>query len=342
MNIFAILGLLVFLVNALPPLCNSSSQCNAVTQRPDYVECSVITGRCACLSSLGFSGNATLGNKCRCESPSNIYRSPSNVTYCYRTEDAITYRIEKARGDRQLWMIQTLYESLVFERASAIIMALITGQPSIVSEFFVPEARGRVNPLGTYSGITGLLEYYYGLTSSGAARVPRVIFKKLITQGNIVHVDVTIEINLYDQTQQQIVFSYNLTQTGSYTFNDAIKIVSTDLTIPNLGAISNQQSLRTPEFINQICFIILNVAHCNASNDPTGHYTDFGDCVQSFNAYEWGTWDNLYFSGNSARCRLFHALIAIMRPDAHCSHAGKTGGGKCIDHDYASYYLTDY
>lgn len=120
-------------------------------------------------------------------------------------------------------------------------------------------------------------------------------------------------------------------------------VQSLDLIIHNLGANSNQQTPQGPDTVDQLCYLILNVAGCNSTHNPSGYYTDMADCYNHFtNVYQWGSWDNLYFNGNSTICRYFHALLAIGRPYHHCSHAGKTGGGKCINHEYASYFLEDY
>lgn len=321
--------------------CRRDNQCNDVTLRRDFVSC--INNQCVCATTRGFSGNATITNKCRCVAPSNIYRIEGGDTYCYVIGDALAYREEKTREDFQTSVVRSVYNGLLWPAPRDIMIALITGQPTIIYNYFADNAKGRVDPVGTFSDHDGIVEYFYGLTWTGATKISQVIFKKLISQNNIVHSNVVLTFNLYDQTQQNILFTYNLTQSGSFTFDANQKIASADLIIHNLGQISDPQSPRTPEFINTVCYLILNVANCNATYDPLGYYVDFPDCVQQFNLYQWGSMDNVYFNGNTSICRFFHSLLAIGRPQVHCSHSGKTGGGnKCVSHDYSSYYAQDY
>jgi len=99
----------------------------------------------------------------------------------------------------------------------------------------------------------------------------------------------------------------------------------------------------SPESIQSICGLIILAAHCNSTYDPTGYYTSFADCTNYLtNVYQWGTWDDIYFAGNTTTCRFYYGLLAIGRPQVHCPHVGKTGGWVCIDHDYNSYYNQEY
>lgn len=320
--------------------CLTDIQCSSVTLRPDFVSC--LNGQCVCATTRGFSGNATLDNKCRCTSPSNIYRIEGGDTYCYVIGDALAYREEKSRDEFQTSVVRSVFNGLLWPAPRDIMIALITGQPSIISNYFADDAKGRVDPLGVFSDKDGIVEYFYGLTWTGATKISQVIFKKLISQNNIVYADVVLTFNLYDQPQQNILFTYNLSIGGPFTFNADGKIASPDLVIRNLGQISDPQSPRTPDFINTVCYLILSVANCNATYDPLGFYADFPDCVQHFNLYQWGSMDNIYFNGNTSICRFFHSLLAIGRPQVHCSHSGRTGSNKCVSHDYSSYYAQDY
>ena len=58
------------------------------------------------------------------------------------------------------------------------------------------------------------------------------------------------------------------------------------------------------------------------------------------NAITFGTYDQSF--SNTTVCRIIHTILTIYDPIHHCSHAGKTGGGKCIDVPYDDYYLVDY
>ncbi len=334
------LSLFLFIGSTTSLECNVRARCLSVTQQLGFVDC--VAGQCVCLTASGFIGNASLENKCRCDTPSKVYYADAGEPYCYVFADGVAYKNEKSQEEFQASIVRSVYDNLVFPGPRNIMVELIIGQNTTVYNYFADNAVGRVDPVGVFSSHDGIVEYFYGLTWTGAARINKVVFKKLISQNNIVHSNVVMSFDLYDQAQQNIVFSYNLTQSGSFTFDANKKIKSVDLIIHNLGAISNQQSPQTPEYIQQVCYIILNIAGCNATHDPTGFYADFPACIQSFSQYKWGSYDNLYFDGNNAICRFFHALLAIGQPHTHCSHAGITGGGKCIQHDYATYYNKDY
>lgn len=345
--LFVVFSLLLFISGTNSLACSSRAQCLPVSERIFFVAC--VAGQCQCLSTNGFSGNATVEGKCMCQSPSKVFmvdndddEGESRTPYCYSVADALSYKNEKAQEDFQVSIVRAVYNALLWPTPRDIMISLITGQPSIIYNYFADNASGRVDPVGTFSTHDGIVEYFYGLTWTGATKISQVIFKKLISQNNIVHSNVVLTFNLYDQAQQNILFTYNLTQSGSFTFDANKKIKSADLIIHNLGQISDPQSAKTPEFINTLCYLILNVAGCNASHDPSGYYVDFPDCVQHFNQYQWGSMDNVYFNGNTSTCRFFHTLLAIGRPSVHCSHAGKTGNAKCVPHDYSSYYTHDY
>src|SRR5579863_802896 len=302
--------------------CTAQYQCSSVTTNYNYVQC--LNGQCQCLASTGFVGNATTQNQCRCDSPFNVYWL-SATPYCIQYPDAVAYELEQAQDAYQLSVIEAVYQSLVWPTPAIIMNDLITGQVSPVASFVDLNAIGRVDPLGQFSTQDGIVEYFYGTVWTGSSRISKINFKKLISQDNIVCLNVVLSFDIYDQAQQNILFSYNLTQSGSFTFNSGTGLIeSMDLIIHNLGANSDSTTPDTPATIEQLCFIILSVANCNSVFDPDGYYTDMTDCMNYFtDVYEWGTWDDIYFNGNSSICRYFHSLLAIGRPQIHCPHAGK-------------------
>lgn len=325
-------------------VCNQQWQCNTVSADYNYVNC--VSGQCTC-STLGFVGNATVINKCRCVLPNKVYWE-NGLSYCLNFNNAVKIEKENLKEDIQIAKINMLYDSLIWPTPYSIITALITGTYHPIFDLFVSAAKGRVNPLGTFTGNDGVIEYFFGAVWTGSTRIVKVTLNKIISQNNIVFIDVVLHFETWDQTLQNKLGSYNLSQLGSFTFDEQEgKVKYTDLTIPNLGATTTASNPisdpKSPAFIQQACGIILGAANCTADKDPLGYYVDFPDCINSFtNVYEGGTFDNLYFNGNTSVCRFYHSLLAIARPDKHCSHAGKGGGGKCINHPYESYYAQQY
>lgn len=93
----------------------------------------------------------------------------------------------------------------------------------------------------------------------------------------------------------------------------------------------------TPQNINDvvaagaikiICPTVMDV--CKGANQQ---YKDLNECntfLQTLpvgQAYELGQ--------NTISCRLMHSNMVRLRPDVHCPHLGKTGGGMCIQRDYS-------
>jgi len=318
--------------------CTSQFHCNSVTTNHNYVSC--VSGLCQCLTALGFDGNASVASQCRCDAPSSVYYQAS-TPYCFRYSDAAACKVEVAKQVYQKTVIEAVYESLVWPTPAIIMGALIQGQPSLIGSFFAGDAKGRVDPVGKFTGHDGVVEYFYGTVWTGASRVVKKTFKKLLSNDNIVSFSVVLT---FENWQGDVkVGGYDLAQSGTFTFNVNGLIQSMDLIIHNLGVSINPPIVKTPESIGTICYLILNIAGCNATHDPNGYYTSPEDCYNYIgNIFPWGTWDDLFFNGNSSNCRYFHALLAIARPQVHCSHAGKTGGMKCVDHPYAGYFLEDF
>lgn len=315
--------------------CTEQYQCRSVATDYNYVNC--VSGTCQC-SSLGFSGNATISNPCQCPSPNSVYWAGS--PYCIQYSDAVAYKIQQAKNDYQIAVVKSVYQSLIWPTPAFIMGALIAGHPSPISVFIAANATGRVDPLGKFSTQDGIVEYFYGSVYTGTSRISNVTFVKVISQNNIVSIRNILHFDIYDNLQENIIFSYNLLQSGPITFNSNGLIQFVDLIIHNLGANSDAMTpAYSPAVIGQLCYLIMNVASCNSTYDPLGYYTDMNDCLNHFtNVYQWGSWDNIYFNGNTTTCRYFHTLLAIARPAVHCSHSGKTGGGVCVPHTYANYF----
>ena len=324
--------------------CTAQHECQSVTTNYNYARC--VSGQCQCKTDLGFTGSATVTDKCSCLSPNDVYWAGApSLPYCITYQDAVTYKLEKASNDYQRDLIGQLYGSLVWPTPAIIMGSLIAGVPTSIGNHVASNGIGRVTPLGIFTGVEGIVEYFYGTVWTGAARIYNVTFEHLVSQGNTVAVSANLFFNIYNADQSAIVDSYILRQSGTFVINDAGLIQSMDLIIHNLGPNSNRI---TPHYdqtvLGTLCYLVMNLAHCNATYDPNGYYTDFNDCI-AYHAnpnFVWGTWDDIYFNGNSTICHYFHALLAVARPAVHCSHSGKTGGGKCVPHIYSSYFNSHY
>lgn len=341
--------------------CDHTSQCSDVSATIEAVTCELTTnknGVCRCLVELGFKGNATLINKCTCKSPNQIFSSKEDKTgsvsspkeagakkpkpYCVNIQDNFAYNTEKTRTRFLENQAKTVYNSLVWPTPALIMQDVVTNNPNgIMHSIFDIDARGRVDPMGEFIGFDGIVEYFYGTVWTGVSRISSVNIKKLSVQNNTAGMRVDLFFEQYNAQTGTLLFTYNLTQTAFFTFNEAGLITKAELIIHNLSWIGD--SLLFPasdESIQQTCFLITSVAGCNESNDPNGYYSSFADCYQYMKSIPFGSYG--YGRSNSVVCRQFHSLLAIARPDIHCPHSGKTGGMKCFDHDYNEYYSIDF
>jgi len=340
--------------------CSATPHCASVSLNTDYVVCDTnlslgdgSAGVCRCLTELGFTGGATLSSKCFCRAPALVYRQKDqgpqnggsgsdNTPYCVTIKNALDYENEHARENFLASQAIKVYESLVWPTPALIMQELIQGiEDGYTSTIFAPTASGRVDPLGEFFGYDGIVEYFYGTVWTGAARVNPVLIQKLVVEGDVVNIRVVLTINRFDPLTGTVTFSYNLTQTSTFTFNSAGLVQSAEMIIHNLAWIGDTQ-LNPPgdASIERTCQVILFAAQCNSTHDPNGYYTDFQDCIQFMHSIKYGTWGVV--RDNSVVCRFYHSLMAIGRPNIHCPHTGKTGGSVCVPHFYEDYFKINF
>jgi hypothetical protein len=256
----------------------------------------------------------------------------------------VSWKLDKAQEAHQNAIVSQIYGDLIWPTPAIIMGNLIAGLPTGIGDNVALDAIGRVDPLGTFETQDGIVEYFYGATWTGAAKIFNTTFIYLFSRGSVTYMSVNIEITVYDATQEHILEVYVLRQTGTFRFNSQGLVESMDLVIHNLGPNSNRMSPPFDESqISTYCGLIVDIAHCNSTFDPTGFYTNLEDCKDHFrHVFRWGTWDDIWFNGNTSICRIYHSLLAVGRPEVHCPHAGRNGGGVCVDHLYATYFDSFY
>lgn len=323
-------------VNTYALQCSEDWQCQSVTENYNYVQC--LDGLCECKWNNGFIGLATSDSKCHCPEPRDVHWN-SGSPYCLSFQEAVDDQLDKMREQVLADKIVEIYQSTIWPTPTLIIAGLIQGDNSLMENIFSPTASGRVDPVGSYNDFEGIVEYFYGTIWTPSAQVHSIDIRKLAVQGNKASVRVNLFLNYYDQFGV-LTGSGNITQTGIYTFNDNDLVEKTELIIHNLGKASNPTTPPGLQTIGTACYLIMQQAGCGQNEDPDGYYSDFNDCIAYMSGIEHGDWDRV--PSNTVLCRYYHALLAIARPTVHCSHSGKTGGGKCIDTPYSDYYLKEY
>jgi len=328
-RVFIFLALIILIVNICKvssASCYTSDDCSFVTENVKYVKC--LEGECLCRFDRGFTGTATYDDPCTCSPNKHIYHE-NNDAYCLPSICP-----NKEREERLKKKVTTVYKNLIFP----ISYQIAIGNKS-VSDLFAPNAVGRVDPVGTFDDYSSLIEYFYALAITPRSKVVNVNLKDLLAEGNKVYVRVDI---LFERTDTPSTPYYNLTQSGRFTFNENDLINTTQLIIHNLG-----QSSDVPEFSHSYVIasacktLLVQPGNCNSTMDPQGYYKDVNDCIDFMtNKIPYGTFDRA--ASNTVSCRNIHTLLTVYDPLTHCKHAGKTGGGKCVDTPYSDYYKVDY
>lgn len=347
--------LFIFLVGAIfvndvhgQQSCTARYQCSALSADYNYVDCVIgwgnSTGQCNCLVNLGFVGNATSANKCRCDAPNSVSWA-SGVPYCIQYADGVAFKLDKARNDFIVNTEKGIYIGIKHPQPQITLYNLINGLPDPYLDYFTPDTVGRVSPVGTFAGLALVVEYYGGATFTGATRIVAVNFNAVGAYNNTGWVNVILTFNVMNGNQTAAVRIYNLTQSGFDRYTAAGKIYSADKVIHNLGAAV--KSVGTLDFTSvalqtQICTVLLTNSKCNATRDPLGYYENMTVCTAYMASIKAGTLDDTLFDAATVACRYFHMVFTAVDPVTHCPHAGMTGGGKCITSPYTNYYLEKY
>jgi hypothetical protein len=225
--------------------------------------------------------------------------------------------------------INELYENLVYPKPNMI----LAGQLS-VDHIFDDSVTGRVTPAGHFHDEQAVNEYFFALASTPTSRVVRVQMQSLAASGDKVAVEVDIFFERTDGT------AFTLRQTGFFTFNKQNRVISFDLTILNLGAAVNPRSDAEREANIQGLCAVLTMGVLGRPATCPSEYTDMADCMAFMHSIPYGTWDRA--NSNTVVCRQLHSLLTPYRPDVHCPHSGKSGGGSCVDFTYESFFDDEF
>ena len=322
-----LLVLLSALISSTAALsCAAQWQCSPVTTDYNYVSCT--SGSCMCLTSHGFSGNATTQNPCACPPPGSVYWVGSQP-YCI---DVVGTTAALARTEILKSQVRVVYDSLIYPTPYFVLNGSVS-----LDGVFGPSAKGRVDPFGVFNTRQVLEEYYYVFAATPVNRVVQVTYIDLFGVGD--EVFVRVDISFQSFIDGSIT---NATESGRYLFDDNNLIVSADLIAHNIGKLADPSVDANPQgTIEFLCGqIVTSPGLCNSGNDPLGYYTSVADCISFMNSITFGTYDEA--AANSVVCRVLHNTLVPYAPGIHCPHVGKTGGTACVDTPYSSYYLVSY
>lgn len=277
------------------------------------------------------------------------------------------HRHEKAERDKAT--LRALYNITLFPHS----MALAAGAP--LPDIFAPTFKIRLFPVGEYSDAQGALEYFVLAAPNPAAdlapqiRVSRVHFDELHASGDGL---VTLSVVLTLTRPAVPSVAINHTHFGFCHLDADSRICGCKLTFQRLEL--NEPPLpETREGViaarlQPICEEILAAGEQVPSLAAEDRYPNATACVAFLlepARYRGGLGMSYgYVDQDSPRCREWHMNLVRQalaraanaaaagdtgraayfqeRARQHLTHSGPRGGGKCVDHPFASFVFEDF
>ncbi|KAJ7701209.1 hypothetical protein B0H17DRAFT_1046218, partial [Mycena rosella] len=222
---------------------------------------------------------------------------------------------------------------------------------SIEYQGFSSDIIGRIDITGTFAGSELNTEYVFGsLADFGTDKntsligVPvNISVSELLVQGNVMSVSL---ISYFNWTVDILPVQWNLL----LMFNDEGQVMQYDTQlvrsswlfpillpklVPRLAA-----ELDMPVDTDPTVLVSMRAAYDICSKHETycvgelQQYNSTAECMDFItNQIPFG--DIWQGSQNTGICRYWHKAMVPLRPSEHCPHIGPSGGGMCIDRDYA-------
>jgi hypothetical protein len=322
--------------------CNNQFDCFEVSAHPFYAQC--LNHVCVCPTANGFSGNATVSNKCNCLPPSELVLNNLEL-YCLNVPAAAAEVYAQNLCDSYKAKVDQVYQYVVYPRN----LGILTNQLTLTN-LFSNDTVARISPVGQFNDFEGVIEYFYGLAVLPQNSVYKVVNRYSVCEDNKVMVRYDLWFNQSGNPASRVPF-VNVTHFGRFNFDENGLINQTDVVFPNLGAGVDTiddgtliplelapgvvVQLTKPNYsIYGTCGILVQT--CTGDNLQ---YNSFEDCVGFMLSIDYGTFDRAF--SDTFVCRSVHALLTLLRPQIHCPHAGPTGGGICVTTPYEIFYTDD-
>ncbi|KXS18593.1 hypothetical protein M427DRAFT_53547 [Gonapodya prolifera JEL478] len=214
---------------------------------------------------------------------------------------------------------------------------------------FSNNSGGRIWPIGTFENTEDTVEYQFGIfgsqnSSNVAAQLIPVIHEftihAFVQTGNIAATSIDYKM-LNTFTKQY----YPLRVQGFWRIEpDAWSVSAYDVHVQNTVPFFNIVGLGLPNGLTQpalaavIC--ISQETACKGANQVYGGSGQPQCFIELTTVKPFGDHDQV--EADSIQCRSIHVNLAFFRPEVHCAHVGPTGGGKCVDLTYDSYFTLPF
>jgi hypothetical protein len=204
---------------------------------------------------------------------------------------------------------------------------------TVPSDIWTQNVRGRLFPLVEMNGIVDVAEYFAGIPPANPAAaylVKKQVVHGYIEFGNIVSIMYDTHF-VFPSLGREAPASFF----GWYRFTNDHLIEQFD--IQQVGSIRHAREMgldidnpaHRERSIQGICQ--MHNTYCNGTNTQFGP----GECVTFLRQLPFGTPD--WVRANTTYCRTIHSQMVYSRPDVHCPHIGRDGGGMCVDVPFSDY-----
>jgi len=228
--------------------------------------------------------------------------------------------------------LKTAMQKLVATQHVNVCSNIILGKTKV--NIYSSNLIGRALPFGSFNSALLAFEYLYGIDCAIAGLPARpwtvnsATMQDLMLDPNKLLASARITLHL-TQNERLLFFVY-------VAFDKNYKICGFDFQIRNAGLTFAVPAAADAQLISQLCTGIQ--AACTGNNTQ---YTSQADCVNFMtNEIPFGTYDAA--DQSNVICRQVHLYLALLVPEIHCPHCGKTGGTMCTDKTPQSYFSVDY
>lgn len=236
----------------------------------------------------------------------------------------------------ELWKLQTkFYDNFLYP-------ANVKQAESINSTIFADDVKGRVDATREFEGRELNTEYIFGLfiPSEGVSLIGQPIsydIVQFVANQNIASASTSVMFNFTNFGMQlPVTLDTWITwdENGQITQYDATfrwfgYLIQTlvDATEPLINSTSETDAMAyvAKALANSTC--ASHAKYCNGTNTQ---YDSNDDCM-NFLLKEIRVGQSWELGMNTLMCRSLHEIMLKFRPDVHCPHVGKTGGGMCVD-----------
>ncbi|THV03491.1 hypothetical protein K435DRAFT_791698 [Dendrothele bispora CBS 962.96] len=228
--------------------------------------------------------------------------------------------------ERNLHTIQSIYNLTVYPNNVPIIQ---NGGSAVPPGLFNQDARGRVTPVGNFTGFEDSIEYFFSLAPTPQANpAGAAIFQADVVEftsgcANVAASVVYLKTGPVNATTGQVIEGAKTTALKQAWSSIATGVDYTNVTIQQ-GAIATA-----------LCPGIQD--RCTGANQQ---FNTTETCIAELSQKPFGTFDEAW--GDNIACRTIHLILTGHRPEVHCPHVGPNGGNgpdnfKCVDIDYNEY-----